>query len=173
MEIRASFLFTALLFAGTALASADSASEPTVYDMLTKYGLPAGLLPDSVTSYTLSDDGAFEVYLEKPCYVQFDYLVYYDKKISGKLGVGSITGLKGIQVKRLLFWFDVDEIRVDLPPSGSIYFQVGIINKELDAAQFETVPTCRDKALALCGGSARKIAQPAAVDDDLPMLLTE
>ncbi|CAI9106748.1 OLC1v1005969C1 [Oldenlandia corymbosa var. corymbosa] len=129
--------------------------NPTVYEILPKYGLPSGLLPDSVKSYTLSDDGTFEVLLEKPCYIHFDYLVYYEKKINGKLSIGSITDLKGIQVQRLFFWFDVDEIKVDLPPSDSIYFTVGIINKKLDVDQFQTVHSCSDKALGFCGGSLR------------------
>ncbi|PWA81558.1 hypothetical protein CTI12_AA186360 [Artemisia annua] len=81
---------------------------------------------------------------------QFDYLVYYASTITGKLNVGSITDLSGIQVKRFLFWFNVDEIKVDLPSSDSIYFSVGIINKKLDIDQFETVRSCTDNAL--CGG---------------------
>ncbi|CAI9756988.1 unnamed protein product [Fraxinus pennsylvanica] len=97
---------------------------------------PDSLLPDSVTSYTLSDDGKFVVNLKKACYIQFDYLVYYEKKITGKLSIGSISNLKGIQVKMFFLWFDVDKIKVDLLPFDSIYFTVGFINKELDVDQF-------------------------------------
>ncbi|KAL4576857.1 hypothetical protein LXL04_012957 [Taraxacum kok-saghyz] len=147
---------------------------PTVYDILKKYGLPTGLLPDSVTSYSFSpDDGSFVVELKKPCYIQFDYLVYYDSKITGKLNVGSITNLDGIQVKRLLFWFDVDEIRVDLPSSDNIYFTVGIINKKLDIDQFETVHSCTDNALVACGQSPSRISQLPISADEVEMLITE
>ncbi|KAK4440451.1 hypothetical protein Salat_0380000 [Sesamum alatum] len=143
--------------------------EPTVYELLPKYGLPSGLLPDSVVDYTLSDDGQFEVTLEKPCYIEFDYLVYYEKKITGKLSIGSITDLKGIQVQRFYFlWFDVDEIRVDLPPSDSIYFTVGIINKKLDVDQFLTVRSCKDKAVAL-----REVVELPTSVEDIPILVTE
>ncbi|KAK4409226.1 hypothetical protein Sango_0503600 [Sesamum angolense] len=143
-------LFTLCSCALLLSPTAPPAPKPTVYDLLPKYGLPSGLLPDSVLDYTLSEDGEFEVTLEKPCYIDFDYLVYYDKKITGKLNLGSITDLKGIQVQRFYFlWFDVDEIRVDLPPSDSIYFTVGIINKKLDVDQFLTVRSCKDKALTL------------------------
>ncbi|KAL0369385.1 UNVERIFIED_CONTAM: hypothetical protein Sangu_0256600 [Sesamum angustifolium] len=139
-----------LLLRPSLVPTAPPAPKPTVYDLLPKYGLPSGLLPDSVLDYTLSQDGEFEVTLQKPCYIDFDYLVYYDKKITGKLNLGSITDLKGIQVQRFYFlWFDVDEIRVDLPPSDSIYFTVGIINKKLDVDQFLTVRSCKDKALTL------------------------
>ncbi|XP_060197268.1 uncharacterized protein LOC132626419 [Lycium barbarum] len=144
-------------------------TNTTVYQILTKYNLPQGLLPNSVKSYSLSKDGTFEVVLEKPCYVQFEYLVYYAEKISGKLSIGSITDLDGIQVKRFFLWLNVNEIRVDLPSSGSIYFQVGIISKKLDVKQFETVHACRDNALALCGTSLRQLPAPV---DNMEMLVT-
>ncbi|XP_010531146.1 PREDICTED: uncharacterized protein LOC104807530 isoform X2 [Tarenaya hassleriana] len=134
--------------------------SPTVYELLPKFGLPSGLLPDSVINYTVSEDNRFVVVLSKPCYIQFDYLVYYEKTISGQIGYGSITDLKGIQVKRFLFWFDVDEIKVDLPPSDSIYFQVGIINKKLDIDQFKTVHSCSDNGVSgSCGGSRKGFLQ--------------
>ncbi|KAG6414644.1 hypothetical protein SASPL_122017 [Salvia splendens] len=143
------------------------APKPTVYEILPKFSLPSGLLPASVVNYTLSDDGQFEVYLENPCYIPFDYLVYYEEKITGKLSLGSITNLKGIQVQRLyFFWFDVDEIKVDLPPSGSIYFTVGVINKELDVDQFLNVRSCKDKAVT-------SVVEITTSVDDIPMLMTE
>ncbi|KAL8193282.1 hypothetical protein R6Q57_026863 [Mikania cordata] len=154
--------------------SAVSDDQPTVYEILAKYGLPCGLLPDSVKSYTLSpDDGSFVVELEQPCYIQFDYLVYYDSKITGKLNVGSITDLDGIQVKKFFFWFDVDEIRVDLPSSDNIYFTVGILNKKLDIDQFETVHSCTDNALAACGQSSKPVSQLPVTFDEVEMLITE
>nr|XP_043632500.1 uncharacterized protein LOC122603766 [Erigeron canadensis] len=157
-------ILTVTLISTTALAT----DPPSVYDILTKYGLPSGLLPDSVKSYSLSDDGSFVVELEQPCYIQFDYLVYYDTKITGKLSYGSITDLDGIQVKRFLFWFDVDEIRVDLPSSNNIYFTVGIINKKLDIDQFETVHACSSNSL--CGQAISKL--PVS-PDEVEMLITE
>ncbi|KAM1873309.1 hypothetical protein ACFX13_007162 [Malus domestica] len=62
---------------------------------------------------------------------QFDYLVYYEKTITGKLTYAAIIDLNEIQVQRFLFWFDVDEIRIDLPLSDSIYFIVGIITDSI------------------------------------------
>ncbi|XP_052187462.1 uncharacterized protein LOC127798153 isoform X3 [Diospyros lotus] len=147
------------LYALSVAAIPAAGNDPTVYELLPKFGLPSGLLPDNVKSYSLSEDGSFVVQLEKPCYVQFDYLVYYEKKITGKLKYGSIKKLKGIQVKRLLFWFDVDEITVDLPPSDSIYFQVGFINKRLDVSQFQTVHSCRDKVSASCGQAWKRVLE--------------
>ncbi|KAL2343337.1 hypothetical protein Fmac_004622 [Flemingia macrophylla] len=146
-------------------------AKESVYEVLPKYGLPSGLLPDTVTDYTLDEEGQFVVVLAKACYVQFDYLVYYESKITGKLSYGSITNLKGIQVQRLFLWFNVDEIRVDLPPSDSIYFQVGIINKKLDVDQFKTVRQCR-KSLSSSPCLSPSIQLPEPVEE-IPMLLTE
>ncbi|KAL8546624.1 hypothetical protein ACS0TY_006374 [Phlomoides rotata] len=160
-------LHYSLLLTLSLLNICSSSPTPTVYEILPKFGLPSGLLPDSVTNYTLSDDGKFEVYLKNACYIQFDYLVYYEKKITGKLNLGSISDLKGIQVQRFYFlWFDVDVIKVDLPPSDSIYFTVGIINKKLDVDQFLTVHSCKDKAVSL------RAQLPTPVDD-IQLLVTE
>ncbi|KAH7861757.1 hypothetical protein Vadar_030426 [Vaccinium darrowii] len=139
-------LFSFLSF----LSAADDA--PTVYELLPKYGLPSGLLPDSVKSYSLSpDNGSFVVELEKPCYIQFDYLVYYDKRITGTLKYGSITDLKGIQVQRLFIWFDVDEIK------------------------FKTVRSCRPqkKASVPCGRLWKRAIELPTHDDKVEMLITE
>ncbi|KAK2384248.1 hypothetical protein QL285_071611 [Trifolium repens] len=149
----------------------NSTAKESVYDLLPKYGLPSGLLPNTVTDYTLSDDGRFVVYLENTCYIQFDYLVYYEKKITGKLSYGSISDLKGIQVQRVFIWFNVDEIRVDLPPSNSIYFQVGIINKKLNVNQFKTVHSCRN-SLGSSPCSSISSLLPAPLEE-IPMLLTD
>jgi len=148
-----------------------SDSVPTVYEILSQFGLPSGLLPDSVVNYTFSSsDSGFVVILAKPCYVQFDYLVYYDKTITGKLRYGSITGLKGIQVQRFFLWLDVDEIRVDLPPSDSIYFQVGLINKKLDLGQFKTVHSCQDRVTGTCAKRVFELPTPVK---EIEMLITE
>ncbi|KAK7309869.1 hypothetical protein RJT34_06955 [Clitoria ternatea] len=156
----------------TLFSAAVCTAEESVYDVLPKYGLPRGLLPDTVTDYTLSDDGRFVVVLEKECYVHFEYVVYYDKKITGKLSYGSITELQGIQVQRLFLWFNVDEIRVDLPPSDNIYFKVGIINKKLDVDQFKTVHSCRKSLFSPSPCHSAGIQLPAPVEE-IPMLLTE
>ncbi|XP_076897423.1 uncharacterized protein At5g01610-like [Bidens hawaiensis] len=166
-------LLLSTLITLTSSITSLSDDQPTVYQILEEYGLPTGLLPDSVKSYTLSSDGSFVVELDQPCYIQFDYLVYYDTKITGKLSYGSITDLDGIQVKRFFFWFSVDEIRVDLPSSDNIYFTVGIINKKLDIDQFETIHSCTDNALSACGQSLKRISQIPVTFDEVEMLITE
>lgn len=146
-----SLLFFSLLLSSAAASPAPSSPPPPIYDLLPMYGLPRGLLPDSVKSYSIAANGRFEVQLESPCYVEFEYLVYYAENISGVVKYGGIEELKGIQVRRFLLWFDVDAIKVDLPPSEFIYFEVGWITKKLKVDQFETVHSCRKEK---CGGDA-------------------
>ncbi|XP_057507998.1 uncharacterized protein LOC130790942 [Actinidia eriantha] len=145
---------------------------PSVYNLLPKFGLPSGLLPDSVESYSLSEDGSFVVELREDCYIQFDYIMYYDKEITGMLKYGSISDLRGIQVQRFFLWFDVDEIKVDLPPSDSIYFQVGFINKKLDVDQFKTVHSC-SKMKVSCGRLWNGTVELPTPVNDIEMLMTE
>jgi len=143
--------------------------KKTVYETLSAFGLPPGLLPDSVVSYSLSKNGSFVVELAAPCYVQFEYLVYYEKTISGTLKIGGIFDLEGVQVKKLLFWLSVDSIQVDLPPADSIYFEIGWISKKLDVEQFETVHSCGDGVGSNTG--FWKIPEPLI--EEATMLLTE
>ncbi|CAN7038066.1 unnamed protein product [Brassica rapa subsp. trilocularis] len=161
------FLFSLTLLTTTTL----SLSLSTVYDLLPKYGLPSGLLPDSVTNFTLSDDGRFVVRLARSCSIEFDYLVRYEKTVSGRISYGSITELEGIQVKRLFIWLDVDEIKVDLPPTDSIYFKVGFINKKLGIDQFKTVHSCGGSGS--CGGSWKSFLQLPGMMNEAEMLITE
>ncbi|KAG0460386.1 hypothetical protein HPP92_020278 [Vanilla planifolia] len=150
------FPWKLLLLLLPAVATAEVTPPPsypptngtTVYELLSKFGLPPGLLPSTVTSFSLSNNGDFEVNLAGECYVDFEYLVYYEPKITGSVSYGSISGLKGIQVRRFLIWFDVDSIKVDLPPAGYIYFNVGWITKKLRIQQFESIHSCRSNVLA-------------------------
>ncbi|CAL9007266.1 unnamed protein product [Prunus brigantina] len=50
----------------------------------------------------------------------------------------------------------MDEIRVDLLPSDSIYFIVGIINKKLDVNQFQNVHSCRSGLSDSCLGLLKR-----------------
>ncbi|PON65193.1 LOW QUALITY PROTEIN: hypothetical protein PanWU01x14_118990 [Parasponia andersonii] len=82
-----------------------------VHDLLQWYGFPRGLLPNNVKSYTLSDDGDFEIELESPCYVEL-YDVYY-QMIKGHLTFCSISHLSGVLVKTLFLWFPVTHVDSD------------------------------------------------------------
>ena len=129
------------------LPSTITVTETTtdVHDLLQHYGLPKGLIPNNVDSFTLSDDGTFTLQLSSPCYVQFDQLVYYDKKISGKLSYGSVSSVSGIQAKKLFLWVSVTGMQAD-KDSDMIEFFVGSLSEKLPAKQFEDVPVCKTKA---------------------------
>lgn len=137
--------FLAMMVVICNCVGADSVVGYTpVSEVLAKYGLPIGLLPDSVKSYSVADDGSFKVELQSPCYVQFNYLVYYDKIITGKLSYGKITDLGGIEAKQFFIWVNVIGIKVDLPSANYIYFNVGLLSKKIEISWFESVPTCKN-----------------------------
>ncbi|KAF3771516.1 hypothetical protein EJ110_NYTH60334 [Nymphaea thermarum] len=62
--------------------SPTAAATASVHGLLPQYGLPKGLLADAVKSYSLEEDGSFMIELERPCYVHFVNLAYYEKKSS-------------------------------------------------------------------------------------------
>ncbi|KAJ7955402.1 Protein of unknown function, DUF538 [Quillaja saponaria] len=119
-------------------------SVTDIHDLLAQYGLPKGLLPNNVKSYSLSDDGDFQIELERPCYVHFDLLVYYDKKIKGKLSYGIVSHVTGIQAQKLFLWLSVTGMKAD-DNSGMVEFYVGSLSKKLPAKQFEDIPGCKRK----------------------------
>ncbi|KAJ8760064.1 hypothetical protein K2173_010920 [Erythroxylum novogranatense] len=125
----------------------DFKAVTEVHDLLPNYGLPRGLLPDNVESYTLSPSGSFSIQLTNPCYVHFDRLVYFDKEIKGKLSYGGVHEVSGIQAKKLFLWVYVSAIEVSKDEDGMIEFFVGPLSEKLPAKQFEDIPVCKSKAV--------------------------
>ncbi|GLJ32735.1 hypothetical protein SUGI_0659020 [Cryptomeria japonica] len=114
----------------------------TVYDVLKNHGLPVGLLPKGVKNYTLHDDGQLEVFLEQPCFAKFENRVYFKNVIKGNLSYGQLAGVAGLEQQELFLWFPVKGIRVDIPNSGFIYFDVGVVYKQFVLSLFESPPDC-------------------------------
>uniref|UniRef100_A0A0E0D4U3 DUF538 family protein n=1 Tax=Oryza meridionalis TaxID=40149 RepID=A0A0E0D4U3_9ORYZ len=140
----------ALLLAAAALVVVAGAAEAggaqpngAANDLLPKYGLPRGLIPDSVASYSFDEaTGEFEIHLAGTCYVWFgSHLVYYERSVRGRLSYGAISDLSGIQAKKLFLWVSVTGI-VAHPDQGTVEFQVGFVSEALPASQFDTVPAC-------------------------------
>ncbi|XP_057483292.1 uncharacterized protein LOC130770026 [Actinidia eriantha] len=120
-----------------------STSESTsIYEALRSNGLPMGLLPKGVKDFRLGDEGQFEVYLDQECNAKFENELHYDRNVSGTLSYGQIAGLSGITAQDLFLWFPVKEIRVDVPSSGLIYFDVGVVFKQFSLSTFETPRDC-------------------------------
>ncbi|XP_043721348.1 uncharacterized protein LOC122668859 [Telopea speciosissima] len=124
--------------------SASSAESPSsIYDVLRSHGLPIGLLPKGVTEFSFDERGRFEVHLEQACNAKFENEVHYERNVSGFLSYGQIGALSGISAQELFLWFPVKGIRVDIPSSGLIYFDVGVIYKQFSLSLFETPPNCK------------------------------
>ncbi|KAI3511679.1 hypothetical protein L1887_18836 [Cichorium endivia] len=136
-----------LLIASISIYLTATAIATEIHDILPEYGLPKGILPDAVESYSISPtDGAFTVQLKRPCYVKFDdQTVYYKKNIEGKLSYGSVSDVSGIQAKELFLWLSVTGMDLDTS-SDMLEFHVGALSKKLPADMFQDVPECKSKA---------------------------
>ncbi|CAM8903691.1 unnamed protein product [Rhodiola kirilowii] len=117
-------------------------SSSSIHDILESNGLPAGLLPKEVKSYTLSDNGNLQVYLDKPCLAKFESRVYYDNVVTANLSFGELVGVQGFSQEELFVWLPVKDIIVDDQSSGLIVFDVGAVHKELSLSLFEEPPDC-------------------------------
>ena len=133
-----------LLFLLSLSFSAEAAAmNMSAYDVLRSHGLPIGLLPKGVRDFSVDDAGQFRLRLERPCTAKFETEVHYEAEISGTISYGQIASLSGISAQELFLWFPVREIRVDVPSSGLIYFDVGVIHKQFSLSLFDTPPECR------------------------------
>ncbi|XP_022954139.1 uncharacterized protein At5g01610-like [Cucurbita moschata] len=137
-----SFLyFTSSMAAPYALS--DFTASKSIYDVLLAHGLPKGLLPKGVRDYQFDQDtGRFLVFLDQECNAMFENQLHYETNVSGTLSYGQIGALSGISAKDLFLWFPVKGIRVDVPSSGVIYFDVGVVFKQFSQSLFETPPEC-------------------------------
>ncbi|PPS14902.1 hypothetical protein GOBAR_AA05679 [Gossypium barbadense] len=93
--------------------AAVSCEKDSIYDILKAHGLPMGLLPKGISRFDIDDTGRFE-----------------------------IGALSGIAAQELFLWFPVKGIGVDVPSSGLIYFDVGVVVKQLPLSMFETPKDC-------------------------------
>jgi hypothetical protein len=157
-----SLLLLLVAAAAPLVSSAAGAATPNgaANDLLPKYGLPKGLIPDAVASYTFDEaTGDFEIHIAGTCYIRFgDHLVYFDKTIRGRLSQGQITNLSGIQAKKLFLWVSVSGI-VAHPKEGTLEFQVGFVSEELSASLFDKVRSCGASAGAQIRGVAGVIRE--------------
>lgn len=118
-------------------------SSTTIHDLLRSKGLPAGLLPEEVKSYTFSENGHLEVFLESPCLTKYENRVYFEQVVTANLTYGSLIGVEGLQQEELFVWLPVKDIIVDDPSSGLILFDIGLAYKQLSFSLFEVPPHCK------------------------------
>lgn len=135
--------FTLPMAAPTRSYAAPKQDSKSIYDLLSAHGLPKGLLPEGVRDYEIDEEsGRFQVFLDRECNAMFENQLHYDMNVSGTLSYGQIGALSGISAQDLFLWFPVKGIRVDIPSSGVIYFDVGVVFKQFSQSLFDTPPEC-------------------------------
>ncbi|GER40660.1 hypothetical protein STAS_17341 [Striga asiatica] len=135
-------LSAVFIISAAAAANPVVSQDSSIYEILRLHGLPMGLLPKGVTNFSLDNSGKFEVRLDRACNAKFENELHYDANVSGTIQFGRIDGLSGISAQDLFLWFRVIEIRVDIPSSGLIYFDVGVVSKQYSLSTFETPRDC-------------------------------
>ncbi|KAG7015522.1 hypothetical protein SDJN02_23158, partial [Cucurbita argyrosperma subsp. argyrosperma] len=128
----------------------------TIHDLLRSKGLPAGLVPREVKSYSLSESGLLEVFLDGPCLTKFENRVLYESVVKANLSYGSLIGVQGLTQEELFVWLPVKDIIVDDPKSGLILFDIGLAHKQLSLSLFEDPPTCNPESTELPRHHVRK-----------------
>ncbi|MFQ6670144.1 hypothetical protein Gotur_035170 [Gossypium turneri] len=142
------FLHVFLTFVSLISRSLSSSPPPpSIHDLLLSRGLPKGLLPKEVKSYTLSDNGTLEVFLDEPCLTKYENRVFFDSVVRANLSYGSLIGVVGLSQEELFLWLPVKDIIVDDPKSGLILFDIGLAYKQLSLSLFEEPPNCKPQGI--------------------------
>lgn len=131
-----------LILSFSTLSSSTSSNATSIYEVLFNHGLPMGIFPKGVNEFNVGEDGKFWVHLDQACNAKFENELHYDRNVSGSLSYGKIDALTGLEAQDLFLWFPVMSIRVDVPSSGLIYFDVGAAYKQFSLSLFETPPEC-------------------------------
>ncbi|KAM0822461.1 hypothetical protein ACQ4PT_057658 [Festuca glaucescens] len=123
--------------------AAPTAAAAAAHAVLSDHGLPRGLLPAGIVAFSHDPaTGRFEASLEAPCTAKAEVDLRYNATVSGEISYGRISKLSGISAQDLFLWFAVLSIRVDVPSSGVIYFDVGVVFKHFPLSFFEAPPPC-------------------------------
>uniref|UniRef100_A0A7N0RDS6 Uncharacterized protein n=1 Tax=Kalanchoe fedtschenkoi TaxID=63787 RepID=A0A7N0RDS6_KALFE len=118
-----------------------------IHDLLQSRGLPPGLLPKQIKSYTLSESGLLEVYLDEPCVAEIENRLYFETVVRANLSYGGLTGVDGLSQEELFLWLPVKDIIVDDPRSGLILFDIGLARKQFSLSLFEDPPDCKPRVV--------------------------
>ncbi|KAL1829783.1 uncharacterized protein LOC108207805 [Daucus carota subsp. sativus] len=113
--------------------------------LLEIYGLPRGLFPQNVKSYSLDQDNILKIELEAPCLVMFETYVFYEKVVRANLTERKLLGVKGLSNKELFIWLPVNAVVVNYPTAGVVMFDITVANKTIPLSHFEKPPSCRSE----------------------------
>ncbi|CAH2054634.1 unnamed protein product [Thlaspi arvense] len=132
------------------------AEKESIYEILQENGLPLGIFPKGVKEFSFDGKtGRFSVFLNQSCDAKYETELHYNANITGTIGFAQIEDLSGISAQELFLWFPVKGIRVDVPSSGLIYFDVGVVRKQYSLSLFETPRDCvaalRENEIKLLG----------------------
>jgi hypothetical protein len=131
----------------------------TIHQLLKDHGLPGGLLPRGVQSYTLDESsGLLQARLSAPCYAKYDNgdLAYFDTVVRGNLSKGALRGVEGLAQEELFVWLPVKGILVAGEQPGVIVFDIGYAHKSLSRSLFEDPPDCKPSAAAGMAAAAAR-----------------
>lgn len=123
----------------------QSVRRVSFYDVLSSNGLPIGLFPNSISSFSVDPEtGVFRLLLQapSPCDTVFETRLRYESDVTGRLSYGRISNLTGVSAQELFLWLPVKGIQVDIPSSGLIYFDVEVVSKQFSLSLFETPKDC-------------------------------
>ncbi|KAL6839990.1 hypothetical protein ACP4OV_029800 [Aristida adscensionis] len=134
---------------GEAAGEAATAAE-SAHAVLKANGLPRGLLPAGIAEFRYdAGSGRFEAALETPCTARVEVGLRYNASVAGVIGSGRMTAISGVAAQDLFMWFPVRGIHVDIPSTGVIYFDVGVVFKHFPLAVFDAPPPCTPDPLLL------------------------
>ncbi|KAF9670325.1 hypothetical protein SADUNF_Sadunf13G0056700 [Salix dunnii] len=102
----------------------------SIHDLLISKGLQADLLPREVRSYTLSEDGYLEVFLDGPCLTKYENRVFFESVVRANLTYRSLTGVVGLSQEERFLWLPVIDIT------------------QLSLSLFEDPPYCKPQGIA-------------------------
>jgi hypothetical protein len=151
--------------------AAPTAAAEAAHEVLTAHGLPRGLLPAGIAAFSHDPaTGRFEASLECPCTARAEVDLRYNATVAGEISYGNITALTGVSAQDLFLWFAVRGIRVDVPSSGVIYFDVGVVFKHFPLSFFEAPPPCVPTQLILLATHNKQVTTAPNGIDGSPSL---
>ncbi|CAO2196495.1 unnamed protein product [Urochloa humidicola] len=128
---------------GATVGAGRTAAAEAADAVLRAHQLPSGLLPAGITAFRHdAATGAFEAGLAAPCTARFEVELRYNATVAGVISPGQIAAISGVAAQDLFIWFPVHDITVDIPSSGVIYFNVGVVKKHFPLAVFDAPPAC-------------------------------
>ncbi|XP_027087177.2 uncharacterized protein [Coffea arabica] len=143
--------------------STDFNTVSSIHDVLKSHSLPIGLFPKSISEFAFDQvSGRFELHVtDSPCDAKFETQVRYEWNVSGTISYGRIQEISGLSAQELFLWLPVKGIQVDIPSSGLIYFDVGVVSKQFSLSFFETPRDCSAATAEEGGGNRRnELSQP-------------